>query len=84
MASMTGPLRRIWAHLACHGWPLMVGGFLSGFAFRFSLYDNLWFILPALAGILLVIPLITATITDMITTVKHWREEPPSTKGSKQ
>lgn len=38
----------------------------------------------ALAGILLVIPLITATITDTITTVKHWREEPPSTKGSKQ
>ncbi len=33
------------------------------------------------AGILLVIPLITATITDTITTVKHWREKPPYTKG---
>ncbi len=35
MASMTGPLRRIWAHLAC--WLAAHGGrfFLSGFAFRF-------------------------------------------------
>ncbi len=29
-------------------------------------------------------PLITATITDPITTVKHWQEKPPSTKGRKQ
>lgn len=78
---MRGLMRRVWAHLACHGWPLIAGGVLSGVAFRFSSRGNLWFILPALAGILLVIPCFTVTITDAVTIVKHWREEPPSTKG---
>lgn len=84
MASMTGPLRRIWAHLACHCWPLMVGGAMFGVACHYALYENLWWILPALVGVALAIPRFVTTVTDMITIVKHWREGPPSTKGRQQ
>lgn len=81
---MTELSRRIWAHLAAHGWPLMVGGALCGVACHFTSRGNLWRILPALVGVALVIPGLVATVMDMITTVKHWREEPPTTKGRQQ
>lgn len=77
---MRTTLKHVWAHLACHGWPLMVGGALCGVACHFASPGNLWWSLPALVGVALVIPGLVATVTDMIT-VKHWREEPPTTKG---
>lgn len=67
---MRTTLKHIWKHLSTHGWPLLAGGFLCGFAAHHTSSGDLWCAGLAIVGIILTLPPLVADILE----ISHWRE----------
>ena len=79
---MRTTLKHIWTHLSTHGWPLLAGGFLSGFACHQASHGLLWCLVPATGGIALVVPILVTTVKEL----SNWtnRESHPNQEWKEQ